>query len=134
MLKALDLGRNDNKLAMTAILMLEEWIKALPFSISMELYKDILPKLSPYLQIDVGKRQKHKGTAESYFAELLKAGNEVQYDRHDIANKVLDLLGNIGGFAHNIINNEESKAHEKENYIKWDPERRLLFQLPLYSK
>lgn len=37
---------------------------------------------------------------------MLKSGNEVRIDRKDIAYKVLDLLGKIGGHAHNIINNE----------------------------
>jgi hypothetical protein len=37
---------------------------------------------------------------------MLKAGNEVNIERKDIAYKVLDLLGKIGGYAHNIINNE----------------------------
>lgn len=55
-------------------------------------------------------------------------------DRKDIAYKVLDLLGKLGGHAHNIINNDLTKMHEKENFIKWDPERRLKFTLPLYSK
>ena len=51
----------------------------------------------------------------------------------DISNKVLDLLGKIGGFAHNIINNELSKKHDKKNFIRWDPEKRLKFSLPLYN-
>lgn len=54
--------------------------------------------------------------------------------RKDIANKVLDLLGKIGGFAHNIINNELSKKHDKKNFIRWDPEKRLKFTLPLYNR
>jgi hypothetical protein len=36
----------------------------------------------------------------------MKSGTEVRIDRKDIAYKVLDLLGKIGGHAHNIINNE----------------------------
>lgn len=51
----------------------------------------------------------------------------------EISNKVLDLLGKIGGCAHNIINNELSKKHDKENFIRWDPEKRLKFSLPLYN-
>lgn len=37
---------------------------------------------------------------------MMKSGDEIFYDRKDIAYKVLDLLGKIGGHAHNIINNE----------------------------
>lgn len=37
---------------------------------------------------------------------MLKAGNDTKIDRKDIAYKVLDLLGKIGGHAHNIINND----------------------------
>jgi DNA-dependent protein kinase catalytic subunit len=65
---------------------------------------------------------------------MLKAGNDVKIDRKDIAYKVLDLLGKIGGHAHNIINNEQTKITEKENFIKWDPEKRIKFTLPLYTK
>jgi hypothetical protein len=36
----------------------------------------------------------------------LKEKKDEVIDRKDIANKVLDLLGKIGGHAHNIINNE----------------------------
>jgi DNA-dependent protein kinase catalytic subunit len=44
------------------------------------------------------------------------------------------LLGKIGGHAHQIINNELAKKHDKENFIRWDPEKRLLFTLPLHNK
>jgi hypothetical protein len=37
---------------------------------------------------------------------MLKSGNDNKvYERKDIATKVLDLLGKIGGHAHSIINN-----------------------------
>ena len=65
---------------------------------------------------------------------MMKAGEEAKIDRKDIAYKVLDLLGKIGGHSHNIINNEQTKAVEKENFIKWDPEKRIKFTVPLYSK
>ncbi len=47
---------------------------------------------------------------------------------------MLELLGKIGGYAHNIINNELSKKHDKENFIRWDSEKRLKFTLPLYTR
>lgn len=65
---------------------------------------------------------------------MLKTGNEVNIERKDIALKVLDLLGKIGGHAHSIINNDQNKVIEKENFIKWDPEKRLKFTIPLYTK
>lgn len=65
---------------------------------------------------------------------MLKAGNEVNIERKDLAYKVLDLLGKIGGYSHNIINNEQTKLVEKENFIKWDPEKRIKFTVPLYTK
>ena len=49
----------------------------------------------------------------------------------EIAYKVLDLLGKIGGHAHSIISNELTKKHDKENFIRWDSEKRLKFDLPL---
>jgi hypothetical protein len=64
----------------------------------------------------------------------MKSGAEVRIDRKDIAYKVLDLLEKIGSHAHNIINNELTKINEKENFIKWDPEKRLKFTIPLYTK
>ncbi len=51
-----------------------------------------------------------------------------------ISQTVLELLGKIGGYAHNIINNELSKKHDKENFIRWDSEKRLKFTLPLYTR
>ena len=54
-------------------------------------------------------------------------------DRKDIANKVLDLLGKIGGHAHSVINNERTKRHDRENFIRWDPEKRLKFTVPLHT-
>ena len=65
---------------------------------------------------------------------MLKSGNDnIVIERRDIASKVLDLLGKIGGHAHSIINNEQTREHEKENFIKWDPEKRLKFTVPLYT-
>jgi len=65
---------------------------------------------------------------------MLKSGNDNNvFERKDIAGKVLDLLGKIGGHAHSLINNEQTKLHEKEHFIKWDPERRLKFTIPLYT-
>lgn len=63
---------------------------------------------------------------------MLKSGSIV-VERKEIANKVLDLLGKIGGHAHSIINCDETRKHEKENFIKWDPEKRLKFTVPLYT-
>lgn len=38
---------------------------------------------------------------------MLKSNDDNEhFDRKDIATKVLDLLGKIGGHAHSIINNE----------------------------
>jgi hypothetical protein len=76
-----------------------------------------------------------KENAESFFLlEMLKSGNEIKVDRKDISYKVLDLLGKIGGHAHNIINNEQTKLVERENFIKWDPEKKIKFTIPLYNK
>lgn len=47
---------------------------------------------------------------------------------------MLDLLGKIGGHAHSIINNELTKKHDTENYIRWDSEKRLKLCLPLSNK
>jgi len=47
---------------------------------------------------------------------------------------VLDLLGKIGGHAHSIISSELSKEHDKVNFIRWDPEKRLKFSIPLYNR
>ncbi len=74
------------------------------------------------------------GGSEFQFQEMLKSNDDNEhFDRRDIAAKVLDLLGKIGGHAHSIINNEQTRLHEKENFIKWDPERRLKFTVPLYT-
>ena len=52
MYKALEIGHINNGLAVNSIAMLEQWFNALPMNVTVELYKDILPKLSIFLQID----------------------------------------------------------------------------------
>ena len=52
MLKALEIGHINNTIAMTCIKMLEELFNALPPKITVELYSEILPKLSNYLVDD----------------------------------------------------------------------------------
>jgi DNA-dependent protein kinase catalytic subunit len=107
--------------------------------VTEELYTEVLPKLSEYLQVDEeganrGKKGGRGGQEEFQFSEMLKSNDDNEhFDRKDIAAKVLDLLGKIGGHAHSIINNEQTRLHEKENFIKWDPERRLKFTVPLYT-
>jgi len=52
MIKALGLSQLNNKLALNCINTLEIWFNALPVSLVAELYSDVLPKLSNFLQID----------------------------------------------------------------------------------
>jgi len=52
MLKALEVGQSDIRIAMTAVTMLEEWINHLPMQVAVEMYSGVLPKLSGYLQVD----------------------------------------------------------------------------------
>jgi hypothetical protein len=65
---------------------------------------------------------------------LIKDTKEVKIDRREIANKVVDLLGKIGGHAHQIINNDITKDHDKENFIRWDSEKRIKFSIPLNQR
>ena len=43
-------------------------------------------------------------------------------------------MGKIGGHAHQIINNELTKSHDKENFIRWDSEKRLKLTIPLNQR
>ena len=134
MLKALELGHINNSIAMTCVSMLEQWFNRLPPNTTVKLYQEILPKLSEFLNIESEQLNHHP---EYFHQQVLQKETEfgrAKISRKDIANKVLDLLGKIGGFAHNIINNELSKKHDKENFIRWDPEKRLKFSLPLYNR
>jgi hypothetical protein len=110
MLKALHVGlAQSTSLAMNAVTRLEQWFNQMPMYVTAELYKEVLPKLSEYLQIDPDKKEglKKKGQEEFQFQEMLKSNDDNEhFDRKDIATKVLDLLGKIGGHAHSIINNE----------------------------
>ncbi len=106
MLKALEFGHTSPALALDAITMLEQWFNALPLQATVELYRDVLPKLSDFLHVDLDSKKRKKQSDALLMSEMLKAGNEAGIDRKDIAYKVLDLLGKIGGHAHNIINNE----------------------------
>ena len=62
MFKALELGHMNGQLAMKSIEMLELWFNALPISVTVELYRDILPKLSDFLHVDTKKKLDNKGT------------------------------------------------------------------------
>lgn len=53
MFKALEIGRINNYLAMNSIQMLENWFNALPMNVTVDLYKDILPKLSEFLSLEL---------------------------------------------------------------------------------
>jgi len=108
MLKALEIGHINSGLAMKSIDMLEKWFNALPLNVTVDLYKDILPQLSDFLHVETGKGAKRKDLLNDtyYYQEMLKTGNEVSIERKDIAYKVLDLLGKIGGHAHSIINTD----------------------------
>jgi len=149
MIKALDLSHINNRLAMTCIKMLEQWFNTLPVSVTADLYSDVVPKLSDFLinqesalgksgdinpEEDYFERNGEGFTETFYFQEkLIEEREELRkIDRRDIANKVLDLLGKIGGHAHSIINNELSKKHDKENVIRWDIEKRLRLLVPLH--
>lgn len=149
MIKALDLSHINNRLAMTCIKMLEQWFNTLPVSVTAELYSNVVPKLSDFLinqesaigksgdinpEEDYFERDGEGFTETFYFQEkLIEEREELRkIDRRDIANKVLDLLGKIGGHAHSIINNELSKKHDKENVIRWDTEKRLRLLVPLH--
>lgn len=52
MFKALEIGHINNALALNSISMLEKWFNLLPVNVTVELYKDILPKLSDFLHIE----------------------------------------------------------------------------------
>jgi len=137
MLKALGLGHIDNGIAMTCINMLEEWFNTLPPNTTVKLYQEILPKLSEYLNVESDTNQANSTKSQFYHQVVLEKETELgrrKITRKVISNKVLDLLGKIGGYAHNIINNELSKKHDKKNFIRWDPEKRLKFTLPLYNR
>jgi DNA-dependent protein kinase catalytic subunit len=143
MIKALELGHFNNSLAVTCIQTLERWFNALPVSQTAELYSDIVPKLSYFLTMENRDSETQNSLSgndleetvhESFFFQnKIQDSKEETVERSEIANKVLDLLGKIGGHAHSLINNELSKKHDKENYIRWDPEKRLNFTVPLHS-
>lgn len=45
---------------MNSIIMLEHWFNLLPMNVTVDLYTDVLPKLSDFLQIDSNKKGKKK--------------------------------------------------------------------------
>ena len=101
-----------------------------------------MPKLSYFLTIErndneklslTGNNLEEKVQENFFFQDIIKDSKEESVDKTEIASKVLDLLGKIGGHAHSLINNELSKKHDKENYIRWDPDKRLKFAVPLHS-
>ncbi len=63
MFKALEIGRSNNQLAMNSIIMLEHWFNLLPMNVTVELYHDILPQLSDFLQVDMERKDKKKASA-----------------------------------------------------------------------
>lgn len=63
--------------------------------------------------------------------DLLKEKKEAPITRVEIANKVLDLLGKIGGYAHLIVPNDLTNS--QDDFIKWDNEKRLKIEIPFDS-
>ena len=51
--------------------------------------------------------------------------------RIELAWKVLEVLGNLGAYAHLMIENHEST---KLKEIKWDPVKWVIFAIPLYNQ
>lgn len=48
--------------------MLEQWFNLLPMNVTVDLYKDILPKLSDFLQVEAENKKKSKDDpTNSYF-------------------------------------------------------------------
>lgn len=134
MMKALDLGHSNNQIAMTCVEMLDKWFSSLPPGITAKLYKQLLPKLSDYLNVE---NDATAGPDQFYHQRVLAKERDIgrrKVSRRDISKRVLALLGQIGGYAHHIISNEESRRRERENFIRWDSEKRLKFTLPLYNK
>lgn len=120
MMKALQLGHSNTKIAMTCIIMLEQWFSELPPQITAKLYVQLLPMLSDYLSVETESR------VDYYHQSVLLAETDfgqAKFSRKNISKRVLSLLGKLGGFAHNIISNEESKKRERENFIRWDTEK-----------
>ena len=53
MLKSLNVGHSQStQLALNSITMLEHWFNALPLHLTVDLYRDILPRLSDFLHVD----------------------------------------------------------------------------------
>jgi hypothetical protein len=53
MLKALEVGNTKSShLAMNSVTMLEHWFNLLPMQVTVELYRDVLPRLSDFLHIE----------------------------------------------------------------------------------
>ena len=67
MIKALELGHLNNRLAMTCIKMLEKWFNTLPVDVTAELYTDVLPKLSDFLAIESAQTDESKRTGEQHY-------------------------------------------------------------------
>lgn len=66
MLKSLNVGHaKSNQLAMNSITMLEKWFNTLPMNSTVELYRDILPRLSDFLHIDDDKQYRKAQKARS---------------------------------------------------------------------
>ena len=123
---------------MTCISMLEKWFNALPVQMTADLYSDVVPMLSDFLAIEQKpatspSSEEEKVEEHYFFQDIIRDSKDEKIDRKDIASKVLDLLGKIGGFAHSIINNDLTKKHDKENFIRWDTEKRLKFTMPLHT-
>ena len=118
--------------------MLEQWFNALPVQATAVLYSDVVPMLSDFLAIEQKQAtpmmsEEDKVEEHYFFQDTIRDSKDEKVDRKDIASKVLDLLGKIGGHAHSIINNDLTKKHNKENFIRWDPEKRLKFTVPLHT-
>ena len=119
------MGQIDKHLGIRSISCLERWLNDLPLQDLSPHLPSILPVLAGYLQQEKQKIKKNTTNVMN----IMNIVNTSEYNNNSVTERVLNLLGGIGGMAHGIVGEREYKRD-----IVWDNIRKLEFTMPLMNK
>jgi hypothetical protein len=127
---SLEIGLVDSNLAMISLETLDRWFRA--SELGSNVLTEVLPKLQPYLihSQDVEEQSDKQTTEIGISQDFLRCSTKV-FTKQELARKVLEVLGNIGSQAHQMVAQSDDGILKD---IKWDPVNRIKFTLPLHTQ
>ena len=79
------------------------------------------------------EQKKSREEEQEYLWQSYLKGSDKRVERRELATNILALLGKLGGRAHAIVAPARSGA-AGSSFVRWDPEKRVRFTLPLVSQ